>query len=173
MAVGLEWMNQAAAIARKLPGEQIPLWEEWQSNIERVKRSRFAIYTATLPLLMMPAMSSASHAHSRYQSELGATVIVLAAERIRRKTGRWPASIAAIDRAILPTPPSDPFSGQTFRMEHRDGQLLIYSIGPNRLDEHGVYDAKGWPQKGPDDVGSSAWDKGLRRQPPHAAKPDS
>ena len=149
MAIGLEWMNQAVAIVRRPPGEQVPLWEDWESNIERVKRSRFGIYTATLPLLMMPAMSSASHAHSRYQSELGATVIVLAAERHRRKTGGWPASIEAIDRAILPDPPSDPFSGQAFRMEHRDGQLLIYSIGPNRRDEHGAYDPKQWMKKVP------------------------
>jgi hypothetical protein len=165
MAIGLEWMNQAIAIARRPSGEQVPLWEEWQSNIERVKRSRFGIYTATLPLLMMPAMSSASNAHSRLQSELGATIIVLAAERHRRKTGDWPASIAAIDRAILPNPPSDPFSGQAFRMEHRDGQLLIYSIGPNRRDEHGAYDPKQWAKKMLDDHGSSAWDKGLRGKP--------
>ena len=94
MAIGLEWMNQAVAIVRRPPGEQVPLWEEWQSNIERVKRSRFGIYTATLPLLMMPAMSSASHAHSRYQSELGATVIVLAAERHPAQD----RSLARVDR---------------------------------------------------------------------------
>ncbi len=172
IAIGLEWMNQAVAIARRPPGEQVPLWEEWQSNIDRVKRSRFGIYTATLPLLMMPAMSSASHAHSRYQSELGATVIVLAAERHRRKTGNWPASMQAIDPAILPAPPSDPFSGQAFRMEHRDGQLLIFSIGPNRRGEHGAYDPKQWMKKGPDDAGSSAWDVGLRRQPPKPVRRD-
>ena len=66
---------------------------------------------------------------------LGATAILLAAERHRRKAGKWPESIAAIDKSILPNPPADPFSGESFRMEHRNGELLIYSVGPNRKDD--------------------------------------
>jgi hypothetical protein len=172
MAVGLEWMNTAISIARRPPGELVPLWEDWESKIEQVKRSRYGMYTATLPLLLMPALSAASSAHSRYQCELGATVIALAAERVRRKTGQWPASINGIDPAILSNPPSDPYSGQPFRMEHREGQFRIYSIGPNRRDEHGAFEPKGWPKKGPDDAGSSAWDKALRNQPPKAVQHD-
>ena len=51
-------------------------------------------------------------------------------------------------------------------MEHRDGQLFIYSIGPNRKDEHGAYDPKRWLKGGPDDVGASTWDVPLRRRGP-------
>jgi hypothetical protein len=44
-------------------------------------------------------------------------------------------------------------------MEHRDGQLVIYSIGPDLKDERGAYDPKRWMKGGPDDVGSRGWDR--------------
>ena len=64
----------------------------------------------------------AGKSFSRYQAGLNATASLIAAERHRRKTGTWPASIAAIDRDILPRLPIDAFSGQPFVMEHRDGE---------------------------------------------------
>jgi hypothetical protein len=170
-AVALEWMNDAVAIARRPIVEHPALWDAWQANVDRVKQNRLGIYTATLPLLLMSALSSSSWAHSRYHCELGATAILLAAERHRRKVGDWPASIAAIDRSILPSAPVDPFSGRSFRMERRDGQLFIYSIGPNLEDEHGAYDPKKWMKGGPDDAGASAWDVSLRRSPADPARP--
>ena len=163
-AVGLEWMNQAVAIARRPAVEQPALWKTWDDQIAGVKKSRFGIYTSTLPLLLMPAVSSAGSAFGRYQAELGATLILLAAERHRRKTGAWPRSIAAIDRAILPGPPLDPFSGEDYRTEHRDGRLFIYSIGPNHKDEHGAFEPKKWTTGGPDDVGAIGWDLDRRRR---------
>jgi hypothetical protein len=95
--------------------------------------------------------------------------MLLAAERHRRKHGDWPESIDAIDKDILPNPPADPFTGKSSRMERRDGQLLVYSVGPNLKDEHGAYDVRKWA-KGvtDDDVGACAWDVPLRRQPPPA-----
>src|SRR5262245_6558792 len=110
-------------------------------------------------------MESASDSDDRYRVELAATSILLACERHRLKTGDWPGSIEAIDEDILPDPPVDPFSGQAFRMERRDGQLLIYSIGPNRVDEHCEIDWQQWPNGEPDDPGTGAWDIRLRRQP--------
>jgi hypothetical protein len=121
-------------------------------------------------MLIMPALSASGRGHCRYQSALGATTILLAAERHRRRAGDWPASIAAIEGDILPDPPLDPYSGQAFRMEHRDGQLVVYSIGPNHKDEHGAFDGKRWLDGGPDDVGATAWDVGRRAS--HQARSD-
>ncbi len=151
-AVALEWMNDAVAIARRPIVDRPAQWDAWQANVDRVKRSRLGAYTATLPLLLMQSLSFTSSVISRYHCELGATAILLAAERHRRKAGNWPASIAAIDRSLLQTAPVDPFSGQSFRMEHRQGQLFIYSVGPNLVDEHGAYDPKKWGKGGPDDA---------------------
>ena len=166
-AIALEWMNEAVAIARRPIPERPSLWIVWEAKRDHARLDLLTAYTATLPLLLMPALYTMSSAHSRYQSELGAMAILLAAERHRRKAGDWPASIAAIDRGILPEALIDPYSGQAFRMERRDGQLLIYSIGPNHKDEHGAYDPRQWMRAGfDDDVGAIAWDLAKRRKPP-------
>lgn len=78
----------------------------------------------------------------------------------------WMNEAVAIDSSILPSPPLDPFSSREFRMEHRDGQLFVYSIGPNLADEHGAFEPKQWMKGGPEDVGGSTWDLPLRRQQP-------
>jgi hypothetical protein len=164
-AVALEWMNRAVAIARRPLHEQPRLWEAWDRSIERVKYSDEGVYTALFAYSLMPKLTSAGSAFGHYHADLGATAILLAAERHRRKTGAWPEAPAAIDRDILPDPPADPFTGEGFRMEHRDGRLLIYSIGPNGQDEHGEYDAKQWEKGWADDVGAIGWDVNRRREP--------
>ena len=162
-ALALEWMNEAVAISRRPAFEQRDLWQEWNAKIVAVRQSRFGLFTAMLPFLTVPATSAANSAFMRVQGELGATAILIAAERHRRRTGKWPDSIKAIDPSILPGPPVDPYTGEPFHLEHHDGQLFIYSFGPNGQDEHGVYDLKQWPKGKLDDVGARAWDVNLRR----------
>ena len=111
---------------------------------------------------MRPAVATASTAFSRYQTDLAANAILIAAERHRKKTGKWPDSVAAIDRAILPTAPPDPFTGASFRMEHHDGQLFVYSLGPNGRDEHGAYSPRTWMSGVDDDAGAQLWDVSER-----------
>jgi hypothetical protein len=161
-AVALEWMNDAVAIAQRPSAEQATLWKDWNANISGVASSRFGRFTATLPLLLAPGMSTASSAFVGYQADLGATAILIAAERHRRKTGDWPASIASIDRSILPRAPLDPFTGRAFQMERHDGQVVVYSVGPNLKDEHGAEQAKRGNNRGPDDVSARMWDVSLR-----------
>ena len=60
-------------------------------------------------------------------------------------------------------PPVDEFSGKPFCVECEGGRFLIYSIGPNAVDEHGAYNPRMWSNGGPDDAGASAWDVSLRR----------
>ncbi len=165
-AVALEWMNEAVAISRRPAPEQRDLFRSLDAKIAAVHMSRFERFTNILPLLLVPAVTSAGNAFHRGQAELGATAILIAAERQRRRTGKWPASIEAIDRSILREPPVDPFSGKPFHLEYRGGEFVIYSIGPNGKDEHGAFDRKRNLQGAPDDLGARAWDVSLRRQSP-------
>ncbi len=146
ITVLLEWLNDAVEIAKSPSADQPKRWQAWDAKIQGVRQSRMGVYTSMLPLLLVPAFSGASTAFSRYQSELGATVILIAAERQRRRTGQWPSTIEDIERSILPVAPIDPYSRRPFRMTHRDGQLIVHSIGPNGKDEHGEYDSKKWPK---------------------------
>ncbi|MDR3618720.1 MAG: hypothetical protein P4L85_05160 [Paludisphaera borealis] len=165
-ALALEWMNELVSIAHKPVLQRPPLFKAWKAELLRVKATRFWSVTAAFPVLMMPAFDKAERALTRYQASLGASIILCAAERHRRKTGGWPESVAAIGPGFLPDPPVDPFSGEPFRVERRDGRFLVHSVGPNLKDEHGAFEAKRWLDGGPDDVGTGAWDPALRRRPP-------
>ncbi|MFI5457719.1 MAG: hypothetical protein ACHRXM_19940 [Isosphaerales bacterium] len=162
----LKLMNEAVAIETRDAAARPSLWKAYDRKFRWLDRSRWGKYFAVLTFKIFPDVFTASWISSRYQCELGATAILLAAERHRRKTGQWPSSIAAIDRSVLPSVPIDPFSGESFRMARRDGQLFIYSIGPNHKDENGTYEQKLWVEGSRDDFGASLWDVSLRRQPP-------
>lgn len=170
-AIGLEWMNEAVAISRRTPVKAARLWKEWDSKLEKARRSRVGILTSWLPLLLMPGLSSHASAQLRYQASLATAAMLLAAERHRRKTGEWPTSFDAISRDLLPTPLVDPHSGEPFRMERRNGRLLIYSIGSNLIDEHGAYEPKRWQERVHDDVGTYGWDVPLRARPAASSQP--
>ena len=120
---------------------------------------------------MTPATLQGDRAQSRYEAALGATAILVACERHRRKLGDWAASIDAIDPSILPSPPLDPFSGRPYRMERRDGQILVTSRSARTSGMTGVrqFDPSRFKKDGPDDVAAVAWDVPLRRQPPPPA----
>jgi hypothetical protein len=170
-ALALEWMNDAVAIARRPTFEQPALAAKWEAKIADVKRRRLAQFSAILPLTLMPAISAASSAFLRSRAELGATAILIAAERQRRRTGKWPVSIEEIDRDILAQAPADPYTGQPYHIERQDGQIVIYTFGHNGTDEHGADDPKLRYRGGPDDIGARAWDPNLRRQPALKSKP--
>jgi hypothetical protein len=162
----LELMNQAVDIERQEMAKRPALWNAHYARLEGLNRNEPGKYLLALTIKMFPALSGGAYSSLQYQCELRATAILLAAERHRRKHGKWPASIADIDRSILPSEPLDPFSGNSFHMARRDGQLLIYSVGPNRNDEYGAYDGALWLRGSNDDVGAGLWDVHLRRQPP-------
>ena len=169
----MDWMNQAVAIARQPAVEQPRLWAAWEARAESLKGRQVGRFIIMLPLLFSPALATAGAISSRYRCELGTTAILIAAERHRRKTGAWPSTVAAIGRDILPIAPVDPYSGGSFRMEHRDGQLFVYSIGVNQKDEHGLYEPQLWKTGVQDDVGTGAWDVALRgRAPGGVEQPD-
>ena len=163
-AVALERMTAAVAIARRPIDERPALWRAWEAEADQRKRHLIVAYAEMIPLMLAPAVATASSAFARYQTDLAANVILVAAERHRKKTGKWPESVAAIDRSILPSAPADPFTGASFRMEHRDGQLFVYSLGPNGMDEHGAYSPRTWMSGVDDDAGAQLWDVSERRR---------
>ena len=168
-SVMLRWFNELIAILDRPESEWASGAAAWERKVLAVKNSRLGFLTTTLPLLLMPAVQAAFSAELRIRAELGALTVLLAAERHRQATGAWPSSIAGIDPEILPDPPLDPYTGEPYRLEHADGRLRVYSLGPNRRDEHGSYDAKKWGKiPTDDDVGTFAYDPDLRGRPAEA-----
>ncbi len=160
-AVMLQWMNDACKIELEPTAARAGSWSKFQWRFQYPKNS-IQFWLALLPIKVFPAASASAAAHARVRADLGVTAILIAAERHRKKTGKWPETMAAIDPSILHEPPVDPYTGEPFHIERRDGELIVYSVGANLRDEHGEFDKALSFKGGPDDITARGWDVSRR-----------
>jgi hypothetical protein len=62
--------------------------------------------------------------------------------RYHDANGRWPESLEEIKTLVPEQALIDPFTEQTFVYKTAGGTFLLYSKGPNQIDENGVHDSK-------------------------------
>jgi hypothetical protein len=172
---GLRWMRRLVEVAKQPASARPALWKQWDDFRAQSRADGPDPLAPVLALQLIPELSRSDEGLIAYQAELSAMTTLLAAERYRRKTGRWPVSIAAIDPPILPSAPLDPNSDKPFLLKRDDdeGSLVVYSIGRNLLDEQGDYDPKMGTLNILDDVGAKTWDPARRRQPPTLRKAEA
>lgn len=109
-------------------------------------RVRYAV-TAT----MLPSLSAAVDSVGRNATANQAADAALAAELFRRRHGRLPANLEELVPEFLPAVPVDRFDGRPLQFTVREGECLIYSVGPDGVDGGGSLDDPGNGQSG--DVG--------------------
>ncbi len=84
-----------------------------------------------------------------------AAVAIVALKRYRRSTGEYPADLESlVDAAYIDHVPLDPYSDDSLVYRRVGDNFLLYSVGPDFVDDGGVtgVDDKGqrkaWPDKG-------------------------
>jgi hypothetical protein len=102
------------------------------------------------------------------QAKLRGGVVLLAAERYRLAHGRWPESVEAMVPQFLKQPTPDAYFGKPIRLRRFVDRLVIYSVGPDGVDDGGDLDR---PEPGlwARDAGFCLWDVDKRHQPPAPA----
>jgi hypothetical protein len=108
-----------------------------------------------------PGLAQRAQQHALLRSAVAA----LAAERFRRQHGHWPDNLNALVPALLLDVPPDPQDGMPLRYRRLPTGVVIYSIGPDAVDNGGNLDRVGRAMGGWD-VGVQLWDVPSRRQPP-------
>jgi hypothetical protein len=96
------------------------------------------------------------------QAELRCTIAALAAERYRLVHEKWPASLEALVPAFLKEMPTDPYDGQPLRFRQLPDGIVIYCVGPDRMDDGGKL-GRGTTIPAGADVGIQLWDVDQRR----------
>jgi len=80
----------------------------------------------------------------------------IAAEMYRLDHGAYPKSLEALAPKYLATLPNDTFSGQPLNFKSLPDGVLIYSVGPNGIDDGGVEaqasNGNESAKKSPDDI---------------------
>jgi hypothetical protein len=76
--------------------------------------------------------------YCRRSAELRATAVVLALRQYQRAEQHLPQTLQDLVPKYLSEVPVDPFDGKSLRYRVRtDGRWIVYSVGPNQLDENG------------------------------------
>ena len=91
--------------------------------------------TALLTRLSAPALANLASKLHEVEVSLDLALLGLQAEKFRIANGHYPPSSAEIpwEGAL----PRDPFTGGDFHYKADGGNLLIYSVGPDLVDNHG------------------------------------
>jgi hypothetical protein len=88
---------------------------------------------------------------------------LLAVERFRRARGAWPKTLAELTPKLLKAVPLDPYDGKPLRYKAVPDGVIVYSIGPDRVDNGGKID-RAKPTVAGTDIGYQLWDVPWRRQ---------
>jgi hypothetical protein len=97
--------------------------------------------------LTVPSFTPIIGKYRRRSAELRATAVVLALRQYQQAEQHSPQTLQDLVPKYLSEVPVDPFDGKPLRYRVRtDGRWIIYSVGPNQLDENGEQ-PKGDPRK--------------------------
>jgi ABC-type transport system involved in multi-copper enzyme maturation permease subunit len=164
---GAEKSSRAALLRfqnRFLEAAALPA-EEQRPAFQRLEAER-----AELPWLARQfavAPGRAADNSLRNKAALRCAAAALAAERFRLRHGRWPEGLDELVPDDLARVPPDPFDAAPMRFRRLDDGLVVYSVGPDGVDDGGTL-ARGQDDAGGKDVGFRLWDVARRRQEPPA-----
>lgn len=84
----------------------------------------------------VPELNRPMAQRCRTEASLSAARLAVALHRHEQRHGHWPEELDVLVPEFLPEVPRDPFDGQPFRYRPELG--VVYSIGPNLLDDRGA-----------------------------------
>jgi hypothetical protein len=155
-------------MARRLKEVQRPLHEQADLEKQFEQDVRALPQNACITRMLLPAISKIGEAFRRKHALLRCTIVALAAERYRRDKKAWPDKIDQLCPQYLASVPLDPFDGKPLRYRRVKDRVVIYSVGPDGVDNGGNLDREhNWASSGTD-IGVRLWDVSQRRQ---SAKP--
>jgi hypothetical protein len=162
-AASLKYLNKGIEIINRPPEQWEDAVAEWSAQAKNLP---------ILPRMLVPAVTKVAQAGQRHHAQLRSAIVMVAAERFRRKTGQWPVTIDELVKAgLLKAVPTDPYDGQPLRLRRLPDGLVIYSVGKDRADNGGTLNRQN-PIADGADLGFRLWDVAARRQPPLPPKSD-
>jgi hypothetical protein len=115
----------------------------------------------------IPSIRTVARPHVRGHAMLRSAIAGIACERYRLAHQQWPASLDALVQAkLLDAVPEDPFDAKPLRFLRTNGGVTVYSVGLDRIDDHGNIDRSANINTPGLDAGFRLWDVSERRQPP-------
>ncbi len=157
-----EWLaaNKLDGLARRQAFRKVPFPDD-----------PAALQKDIIAVLMTMTWDRLVDTEDETRAELGAIASGIACERYRQRFGRWPESLGAIPKDILPEVPADPYTGRPLLYAATGDGVVVYATGPDGIDDGGTHlDPRGAPGT---DIGFRLLDPDQRRQlPPPDPEPE-
>lgn len=158
----IKHFNDAIRIA------QLPLETQWNAVVELDKKQK---NHSVLSRLLYSNVTGLLQTVLRHQAHLRCIQTLFAAERYRIRHKSWPESLEdLVADKLISTVPLDPYDGKPLRWKKTDDGRMVYSIGPDRIDQGGRIDRMKFDGQG-NDFGYQLFDVDKRRQPARPVKP--
>jgi hypothetical protein len=130
----LDFLEQARGAARLPFPERLDRIEELRSEIRREASSHALFVTGEI----LPGFINGLDKDAVYVARMRLMQTALAIEQFRNSRGCRPESVEQICPDYLKTALLDPFRGQPLHYRKTDAGYLLYSIGPDGMDDKGL-----------------------------------
>jgi hypothetical protein len=163
-ARAMQVATQMIEIAKGPAAEQTPRLRELAASLDSGKEAETSASDA-MAKSTLSSLYGFRQMYLRQQARLRCAAAALAAEVYRQThRGRWPATLQELAPDLLPEVPFDPFDGEALRFQVQAESVIIYSVGPDGVDDGGKIDE-------PDpnactDIGIRVWNVEQRGLPP-------
>jgi len=141
------------AVARvDLPGEHIDQDRPMPSSpgqLKGVMENRYFFLVRSL----ISVSESVEQKYFIFDARMSMLRIACALEEFRQQKGSFPAALEELPPAFLSALPIDPYNHAPFHYQRATaGTFQLYSVGANRLDDHGVVDPSRSDAKQDDEI---------------------
>jgi hypothetical protein len=149
----LAYMNEIVTAAKLPPDELRGRLQEIEKTLSR---------RTGMVRMLAPAVGKVAMALDRSRAEARAAAVALAVERYRVANQKWPESLDQLVPKYLTHVPRDPFAAEVLLLGTFDEGIVVYSVGPDGVDNHGNIGKN--PMTPGTDIGFRLWDPTRRRQ---------
>lgn len=80
--------------------------------------------------VMSPAALRVAQYDLRHRADCGSAAVLLACERFRLKSGRFPNALAELPKELLASVPTDPYTGAPLKFARTPDGIAVYAVPP-------------------------------------------
>ncbi len=145
--IGRPWRNMDAGAYADIMGRaaetaQVPYYEAETALTEIDHAIAELSVLRVFSRMILPGTPRALEAQARHEATLDLIQMGLLLELYCGQHGAYPESLDTIAPDLGGTLPRDPFTGEAYRYEPSSERFLLYSVGPNQIDDGGRHDRR-------------------------------
>jgi len=112
-------------------------FDQWKTAMDGDTDIAMRVNSGVLTRRLLPILGSARKAVLTGETRCRLAEIAIAMKGYFQKHQVYPKTLAQLSPQFLKQTPLDPFSGQALKIINRDGNIILYSVGDDGIDDQG------------------------------------